>query len=106
MPDRANLVRSASKSRPAATGSLRGVVIRKSDVMTQLGRWPTNPRNTLAIENAQRYPPKLIVPRWAQAKHPKTGGVGEGLLAPYPDLPGMLAGLKGSFCCMRQRLPA
>ena len=57
----------------------------------------SNPRNTRAIENAQRYPPKLIVPRWAQAKHPKTGDVGEGLRAPYPDLPECWLDLKGAF---------
>jgi hypothetical protein len=56
-----------------------------------------NPRDILAIENAERYPPKLHVQRWAKAKNPKTGIVGEGLRAPYPDASECWFDLKGGF---------
>jgi hypothetical protein len=57
----------------------------------------SNPRLTLAAENAERYQPKLNIPRWAKAVNPKTGDIGEGMRAPYPDEPECWLDLKGGF---------
>jgi hypothetical protein len=57
----------------------------------------SNPRLTLAAENAERYQPKLNIPRWAKAVNPKTGDIGEGIRAPYPDEPECWLDLKGGF---------
>lgn len=56
-----------------------------------------NPRETFATLSADRYLPKLIIPRWAAAVNPYTHSVGEGLRAPYPDEEQSWLDLKGAF---------
>jgi hypothetical protein len=49
------------------------------------------------LSAAAQSPAKLCIPRWANAKNPKTGAVGEGLRAPLPDAEYSWLDLKGGF---------
>jgi hypothetical protein len=49
------------------------------------------------LSDAERSRPKLRVPRWAEAAHPRTREKGEGLRAPIPDREQSWLDLKGGF---------
>lgn len=49
------------------------------------------------LSEAALYLPKLCIPRWASAEHPKTKERGEGLRAPYPCPDYAWLDLKGGF---------
>jgi hypothetical protein len=51
------------------------------------------------LSGAAQSSAKLSIPRWANAKNPKTGVVGEGLRAPLPDAEYSWLDLKGGFLC-------
>ena len=51
----------------------------------------------VVLSDAERNLPKLFIPRWANAEHPKTKELGEGLRAPYPCPDYAWLDLKGGY---------
>lgn len=51
----------------------------------------------VVLSDAERNLPKLFIPRWANAEHPKTKELGEGLRAPYPLPECAWLDLKGGY---------